>query len=221
LLDEIGDIPASLQVKLLRVLQEKEYEPPGTTRPVKADVRILAATNKNLAELMKKGLFRRDLYYRINVLTLVLPPLTERAEDIPLLVEYLIGRFNVLKGKDVVGVSEEALAILMAHDFPGNVRELENIIEHALILIKGGLIRPRHLPGYLQNVNGGQNGFPDAPGPGQRPTLAEMETRLIGEALLRNNFKRLAAARELGIDKTTLWRKIKRYGIKIPGSHSK
>ncbi len=213
LLDEIGDIPARLQVKLLRVLQEKEYEPLGTTRPVKADVRILAATNKNLAELMSKGLFRRDLYYRINVLTLTLPPLTERREDIPLLVEHLIGRFNVLKGKDVVGISEEALAILMGHDFPGNIRELENIIEHAFILIKGGLIRPEHLPGYLQNATGSLTGLRCA----QRLTLAEMEARLIGEALLRNNFRRLATARELGIDKTTLWRKIKRYGIKIPG----
>lgn len=210
LLDEIGDIPAPLQVKLLRVLQEKEYEPLGTTRPVKADVRILAATNKNLTELMERGLFRRDLYYRVNVLTLTLPPLRERREDIPLLVEHLIGRFNLLKGKDVVGISEEALAVLMQHDFPGNVRELENIIEHAFILIKGGLIQPEHLPGYLQNATRGLR-------PPERQTLAEAEARLIYEALLRNGFKRLATARELGIDKTTLWRKIKRYGIKIPG----
>jgi len=210
LLDEIGDIPVPLQVKLLRVLQEKEYEPLGTTRPVKADVRILAATNKNLTELMERGLFRRDLYYRINVLTLTLPPLRERREDIPLLVEHLIGRFNLLKGKDVVGISEEALAVLMQHDFPGNVRELENIIEHAFILIKGGLIQPEHLPGYLQNATRGLR-------PPERQTLAEAEARLIYEALLRNGFRRLATARELGIDKTTLWRKIKRYGIKIPG----
>ncbi|MEW6424617.1 MAG: sigma 54-interacting transcriptional regulator [Bacillota bacterium] len=210
LLDEIGDIPAPLQVKLLRVLQEKEYEPLGTTRPVKADVRILAATNKNLNELMERGLFRRDLYYRVNVLTLTLPPLRERREDIPLLIEHLIGRFNLLKGKDVVGISEEALAVLMQHDFPGNVRELENIIEHAFILIKGGLIQPEHLPGYLQNATRGLR-------PPERQTLAEAEARLIYEALLRNGFRRLATARELGIDKTTLWRKIKRYGIKIPG----
>ncbi len=209
LLDEIGDVSPALQVKLLRVLQEKEYEPLGATRPVKADVRVLAATNQNLAELVEKGLFRRDLYYRINVVTLRLPPLAERREDIPLLVESFIDRFNVLKGKDIAGISEDALAILMRYDFPGNVRELENIIEHAFILAKGGLIEPAHLPGYLQNATA-------APVLSGALTLAEIEARAIVEALARNNYRRLAAARELGIDKTTLWRKMKRYGIKIP-----
>ncbi|MCL6560251.1 MAG: sigma 54-interacting transcriptional regulator [Firmicutes bacterium] len=202
LLDEIGDISPALQVKLLRVLQEREYEPLGATRPVKSDVRILAATNKNLSELVLQGSFRQDLYYRINVMKLVLPPLNQRKEDIPLLVEHFINRFNALRGKDVPGVSGEALAILMQHDFPGNVRELENIIEHAFILCRSGLIRPVHLPGYLQALK-----TPLSMG---GCTLHEIEARVIYDALVRNSGKRMATAKELGIDKTTLWRKIKR-----------
>lgn len=202
LLDEIGDISPALQVKLLRVLQEKEYEPLGATRPVKSDVRVLAATNKDLAELVEKGLFRQDLYYRINVMKLTLPPLSRRKEDIPLLVEHFINRFNSLRGRDISGISEEALAVLMQHDFPGNVRELENIVEHAFILCKNGLIKPGHLPGYLQSMK--------APLSMGGCTLYEIEARVIYEALVRNGWKRVAAARELGIDKTTLWRKLKR-----------
>lgn len=202
LLDEIGDISPALQVKLLRVLQEKEYEPLGATCPVKSDVRILAATNKNLSDLVEQGLFRQDLYYRINVMKLTLPPLSRRKEDIPLLVEHFIHRFNTLRGKDISGISEEALAILMQHDFPGNVRELENIIEHAFILCKNGLIQPGHLPGYLKNIK-----MPLSIG---GCTLFEMEARVIYDALVRNGWKRLATAKELGIDKTTLWRKLRR-----------
>ncbi|AEG15697.1 PAS modulated sigma54 specific transcriptional regulator, Fis family [Desulfofundulus kuznetsovii DSM 6115] len=210
-LDEIGDISPALQVKLLRVLQEKEFEPLGAVRPVKADVRVLAATNKDLAGLVEKGLFRQDLYYRINVIKITLPPLSERKEDIPLLVEHFIDRLNILRGKAIDGISEEALALLWQHDFPGNIRELENIIEHAFILCKGGLIKPEHLPAYLQAAA-------DRSCSGKGKTLAEMEARMIYEALVRNRGKRSLAARELGIDKTTLWRKIKRYGIKIPTS---
>ncbi|MCL6634712.1 MAG: sigma 54-interacting transcriptional regulator [Peptococcaceae bacterium] len=202
LLDEIGDISPALQVKLLRVLQEKEYEPLGATRPVKSDARILAATNKNLAELVEQGLFRRDLYYRVNVMKLALPPLKRRREDIPLLVEHFINRFNSLRGKSISGISEDALAVLMQHDFPGNVRELENVIEHAFILCKKGLIQPEHLPGHMLNTQ-----MPYSAG---GCTLHEIEARVIYDALVRNGWKRTATARELGIDKTTLWRKLKR-----------
>jgi len=202
LLDEIGDISPALQVKLLRVLQEREYEPLGATRPVKSDIRVLAATNKDITKLVEQGSFRRDLYYRINVMKLTLPPLNRRKEDIPLLAEHFINRFNTLREKDISGISEEALAILMQHDFPGNVRELENIIEHAFILCKEGLIMPRHLPGQLQSAK--------APPLAAGCTLHEIEARVIFEALARNGWKRIAAARELGIDKTTLWRKLKR-----------
>lgn len=204
LLDEIGDISPALQVKLLRVLQEKEYEPLGASRTVKANVRVLAATNKNLAELVEKGLIRHDLYYRINVIKLTLPPLTGRREDIPLLVDHFIERFNVLRERNIEGMDEDALAVLMQHDFPGNVRELENIVEHAFVLCRKGLIHTRHLPGYLKAK--GKEEVPFSGG----CTLLEMEARLIGDSLARNNWKRLATARELGIDKTTLWRKIKR-----------
>ncbi|MBE9541603.1 MAG: sigma 54-interacting transcriptional regulator, partial [Proteobacteria bacterium] len=149
-LDEIGDLSSHLQVRLLRVLQEKTYEPLGSNKTVHADIRIVAATNKDLTELVKRGLFREDLYYRINVVKLTLPPLRERREDIPLLVDHFLERFNRLSGKEIAGVSQEVLSILMAYDFPGNVRELENIIEHATVLCQGGLIESQHLPDYLQ-----------------------------------------------------------------------
>ncbi len=204
LLDEIGDISPALQVKLLRVLQEKEYEPLGATTTVKSNVRILAATNKDLSKLVEQGIFRRDLYYRVNVVKLALPPLAERREDIPLLVDHFIERFNNLRERDVDGISQEALAILLGHDYPGNVRELENIIEHAFVLCKKGLILPRHLPANLQGRTKDDCNFSCG------YTLPEMETRMICEALNRNNWKREQTARELGIDKTTLWRKMKK-----------
>jgi PAS domain S-box-containing protein len=210
LLDEIGDITPALQVKLLRVLQEKEYEPLGATHPVKSDVRILTATNKNLSILVEQGLFRKDLYYRVNVMKLSLPPLNRRKEDIPLLVDHFVNRFNMLRGKDISGISEETMAVLMLHDFPGNVRELENIIEHAFILCKSGLIKTGHLPPSLQTVK--------IPLTLEGFTLAEMESRLIYEALVRNNWKRQATASELGINKSTLWRKLKQlkeYGYDV------
>jgi PAS domain S-box-containing protein len=210
LLDEIGDITPALQVKLLRVLQEKEYEPLGATHPVKSDVRILTATNKNLSILVEQGLFRKDLYYRVNVMKLALPPLNRRKEDIPLLVDHFVNRFNMLRGKDISGISEETMAVLMLHDFPGNVRELENIIEHAFILCKSGLIKTGHLPPSLQTVK--------IPLTLEGFTLAEMESRLIYEALVRNNWKRQTTASELGINKSTLWRKLKQlkeYGYDV------
>lgn len=209
-LDEIGDISPVMQVKLLRVLQEKEYEPLGAVAPVKADVRVLAATNKDLASLVEQGLFRQDLYYRLNVIKVTLPSLAERKEDLPLLVEHFITRLNTLRGKAVEGLSEEAWRILWNYHFPGNVRELQNILEHAYILCKGSLITPEHLPSYLQKQ--GQ----ERQQPLERGTLAEMEAQVIYEALVRNGGNRSQTAKELGIDKTTLWRKMKRYGIKMP-----
>lgn len=203
-LDEIGDISPALQVKLLRVLQEKEYEPLGSTTAVKSDVRVLAATNKSMEQLVQKGIFRHDLYYRINVIKLSLPTLVNRKEDIPLLVNHFIERFNNLRERDVEGVSEEAMSILMKHDFPGNIRELENIIEHAFVLCKTGLIMPKHLPSHLNNaVNMERHSNEDC-------SLSNMEIKLIREVLARNNGNKKKAALELGIGKTTLWRKIKK-----------
>ncbi|MEW6327804.1 MAG: sigma 54-interacting transcriptional regulator [Thermodesulfobacteriota bacterium] len=207
-LDEISDISPALQIRLLRVLQEREFEPLGGIRPVRADVRILVSTNKSLEVLVKEGRFREDLYYRINVMKIILPALSERKEDIPLLIDHIIDRFNRLRGKDISGVSEEALAILMHHDYPGNVRELENIIEHAFILCKSGLINPDHLPSYLIPKESGQMPV--------RASLTAMEHRFIYETLMSNNWNQLATARELGINKTTLWRKMKRLNITAP-----
>ena len=152
LLDEIGDISPAMQVRLLRVLQERVYEPLGSVEPVKTDVRLIAATNKDLGKLVRKGVFREDLFYRIHVIRLALPSLRDRREDIPLLIEHFIAKFNRLQGKDVVGVSDEVLARLMEHDYPGNVRELENIIEHAFVLCRGALIELAHLPPQLRGA---------------------------------------------------------------------
>jgi transcriptional regulator with PAS, ATPase and Fis domain len=208
-LDEIGDVSPALQVRLLRFLQERSYEPLGGVESMTADVRIVAATNKNLEELVREGAFRNDLYYRINVVKLVLPPLRERMEDTPLLVDHLVARFNRLRSKDIDGLSPQVMSILMDHDFPGNVRELENIIEHAFVLCRGNLIQPEHLPPNLRPET-------DALIVSPATNLQEVEARFIEDALRRNNWNRAATARELDMHKTTLWRKIKRLDIKLP-----
>jgi transcriptional regulator with PAS, ATPase and Fis domain len=208
-LDEIGDVSPAIQAKLLRVLQDKVFEPLGGVQSIKADVRIIAATNRDLGELVKEGQFRTDLYYRVNVFRLELPPLRERMEDIPLLVNHFVAKFIALKGKEISGVTPDALAILIKHDYPGNVRELENIIEHAFVLCPGGMIQADHLPGELQS----RTSTP------QRETLdllGEYEKELILNALRRNRWNRLKAAQELGIHKTTLFRKIRKLSIDLP-----
>jgi len=212
-LDEIGDISPALQVRLLRVLQDKTYEPLGSTKSLKTDVRIVAATNKNLQSLVEEGKFRQDLYYRINVVKLVLPPLRDRREDIPILVEHFIRKFCRLSGKEIQGLSPEAFPILMSHDFPGNVRELENIIEYATVVCKNGTIGVENLPDFFKNSGQGRlNPFPEA-----RPSsLGEMERSYIREALKRNRWNRTATATEMGIHPTTLWRKMKRLNIETP-----
>jgi len=209
-LDEIGDVSPALQARLLRVTQEKEYEPLGGTDSVKTNVRILAATNKNLEELVDSGSFRRDLYYRINVVRIALPPLAERKEDIPLLVDHFVERFNALRGKDITGVSPRVIAVLMNHDFPGNVRELENIIEHGFVLCRDNMIEVEHLPNYL--AARAEKGGPAIEG----STLEEIEAHLVYDALRRHSWSRAAAAAELGIHQTTLWRKLKRLGLELP-----
>jgi len=208
-LDEIGDVPASVQVRLLRVLQEKTYEPVGAVSSVTADVRVVTATNKILHQLVEQGKFRDDLYYRINVVKLELPPLRERKEDIPLLVDHFIARFNRLHNKNICCVTNEVTAALLAYDYPGNVRELENIIEHCFVLCEGEIIEERHLPTSVR---------PALP-PGKvrvskATTLQQMEITLIMQALRRNKGNKAAAAKQLGIDKSTLFRKLKAFGIK-------
>lgn len=211
LLDEIGDISPAMQCRLLRVLQERVYEPLGSVTPVKANVRVIAATNRDLRALVNEGKFRDDLFYRLNVIRLRLPELRERRQDIPLLVERFISRFNRLQNKKIIGLSEDALAVLMKHEYPGNVRELENIIEHAFVLCSGGLIQKCHLP---PEVTG------EEPSAGAEPlrhrlTLKELEAIHIAEAVRRHGGNRNTAAEELGIDPSTLFRKVKSLGITL------
>jgi PAS domain S-box-containing protein len=208
LLDEIGDISPAMQTRLLRVLQERIYEPLGSVEPVHCNVRVLAATNKSLTALVKEGKFREDLFYRVHMVRLELPALRERREDIPLLVDHFVARLNRLKGRDIAGLSDAALARLMEHDFPGNVRELENILEHAFVLCRGGLIELNHLPPPLRAVSETSSGMPTG------RTLAAMEKLHIQDALRRNNGNRAAAARELGMDASTMFRKIKALKLK-------
>ena len=213
LLDEIGDLSDAFQVKLLRFLQERTYQPLGGTEEVKANVRVIAATNGDLATLVKNSRFRKDLFYRINVVHLHVPPLRERKEDIPMLVRNFIQRFNRLQGKDVKEITQEALSLLMFHNYPGNIRELENIIEHAFVLCPEGQIEVRCLPEYLK--------LPISPPVAQmsiNSVTKSAETLVILDALKRNNYNRNDTARDLGIHKSTLYRKIKKLAINLPAS---
>jgi len=208
-LDEVGDVSPALQVRLLRVLQEKTFEPLGSAQTQKVDVRVIAATNKKLTDLINEGTFREDLYYRLNVVSLNIPPLRERRDDIPLLVDHFIDHFNRLQGKEVSHMDRHALAILMRHPFPGNVRELLNIVEHAFVLCARGALLPEHLPDNLHPQ--------ELPKPAaSAQTLEHVEGELIREALSRNRFNRAATAAELGIHKTSLWRKMKKLGLELP-----
>jgi PAS domain S-box-containing protein len=211
-LDEIAEVSQAFQVRLLRVLQERTYEPLGSTKSVKAEVRIIAATNRNLATQVRKGAFRQDLYYRINVVKMDLPPLRKRKEDIPLLIEHFVARFNYMQGKFISGVNPQVMAILMAHDYPGNIRELENIIEHAFVLCSEGRIDPRHLPEELIT----RPPVPTSNSGEMETAVHAVEAQAIREALRHNHLNRLAAARELGMHKSTLFRKIKTLGITLP-----
>ncbi len=210
-LDEIGDVSPAMQVRLLRVLQERVYEPLGSVDPVTVDVRVVVATHRDLAQLVAEGRFREDLYYRINVVRLELPSLKERREDIPLLVDHFIDRFNRQQDKAVLGISDQVLALLMSYDFPGNARELENVIEHAFVLCSGGLIELDHLPPELRRRREAQRISPRS-----ATTLRSLEALHIANALRRNGGNRTAAARELGIHPSTLFRKIKDLGIAAP-----
>ncbi len=212
LLDEIGDTSAAFQVRLLRVLEEREFVPLGGVKKIPADVRVLAATNKDLSELVAAGSFRKDLFYRINVVRLQLPPLRDRKEDIAMLVDHFIEKLNILRGKAITGIAPDALGVLMASDFPGNIRELENIIEHAFVLCPGGRIELAHLPCYLHPA---AYRPPDADDDLQG-ALASAEAAAIMKALMRNHYNRQAAADELGMHKSTLFRKIRKLGIELP-----
>jgi PAS domain S-box-containing protein len=202
-LDEIGDISPAMQVRLLRVLQERSVEPLGATEPVKINVRVLAATNKNLSQLVREGKFREDLFYRIRVVYLRIPSLKERREDVPLLVDHLVAKFNHLQEKEIIGVSPDVMARLMEHDYPGNVRELENIIEQAFVLCRGGQIEIEHLPVELRPANSKSGGSISA------TNMRTAQRQMIEAALARNQGNRRQTARELGINPSTLYRRLK------------
>ncbi len=203
-LDEISELPLHLQAKILHLVQDKEYERVGDIKTRKADVRIIAATNRDLKALVSEGKFREDLYYRLNVVRIEIPPLRERREDIPALVNHFIERFSSLHGKKIKGVSAEALEILMGYDYPGNVRELENIVERAVIVCRSSYIKKEDLPEDVRR----KDDLPE-----RAREKPEDEAQLIKEALKQAGGNKSLAAKMLGMHRTTLWRKIKEYGI--------
>ncbi|MEX1311130.1 MAG: sigma 54-interacting transcriptional regulator [Candidatus Sulfomarinibacteraceae bacterium] len=206
-LDEIGDVSPALQARLLRVLQERVIEPLGGTEPRPVDVRVISATNKNVSHLVAEGLFRKDLYYRINVVKISIPPLRDRRDDIPLLVDAMIRRSNE-QGREIEGVAPEVMDVLLHHSYPGNVRELQNILEYAAVLCPRGVIKLSHLPDEL--------GGPECGAPECHELVDSLQRSLIVAALERHHGNRRAAAEELSVHPTTLWRRAKRLGIEMP-----
>ena len=205
-LDEVGDIPLVLQSKLLRALQEREIERLGGLHPVKVDVRIVAATNKNLDEEVKRGVFREDLYYRLNVVNIPIPPLRERKEDIPLLIDFFLKKYNTKHKKNVKGVTREARDMLMKYDYPGNVRELENITERAVVLTRGDYISKEDLPVF----SGETKAFLEK---NMKDTVETIERSMIQEALISSDWVQTKAASILGLSERMLRYKIKKYNI--------
>lgn len=210
LLDEIGEMPLSMQVKLLHVLQERQVLRVGGTRPVRLHIRIIAATNQNLKEGIRKGSFREDLYYRLNVVTIRLPRLSKRREDIPLLIHHFIAKANKAFSRNIQGITSQAMELLMHYDFPGNVRELENIIQHAAALTEVAKLTPEDLPSRLRKLHLHDTYSEEL------LSMDEMEKRYISRVLATTNHNIKAAGDILKIPRTTLWRRIKKYGISGP-----
>jgi transcriptional regulator with PAS, ATPase and Fis domain len=208
-LDEITEMPASMQVKLLRVIQERELLRLGGTEPIKVDVRFIAATNRNLQDAIKNGSFRQDLYFRINVVSLAIPPLSQRKDDIPLLSYYFLKKYALLMKKDIREISADTLNILMNYDFPGNVRELENIIERGVALTNTNAIDVAHLPEDLKELSIKTFRKKD----GKMSSLEEQETAYIKWVLNEAKGNKSLAAQILGIDRVSLWRKLKKCGF--------
>lgn len=208
-LDEITEMPPSMQVKLLRVIQEKEVLRLGATEPVKVDVRFIAATNRDIQAAIKAGDFRQDLYYRLNVVLLHIPPLSERKEDIPLLSYYFLKKYSMLMKKNITEISPDVIAVLMNYDFPGNVRELENIIERGVALSTLNSIEIIHLPEDLRELNIRTFRRKE----GKIPSLEDQEMSYINWVLAEVGGNKTLAAQILGIDRVSLWRKLKKYGL--------
>ena len=209
-LDEVESLPLTIQVKLLRVLQEREFEPLGATAPVKADVRLIAATKEDLSKLVKKNVFRDDLFYRLNVVKIQLPSLAKRREDIPLLVGHFIERLNKKMGKSIKEISPSVLELLMQYDYSGNVRELENIIEHCCVMCQGTEIELIHLPPELHPI---EKEIPKEKQEKSLPPFQSAERKLIFEILEKNNWSKVKTAKELKLHRATLYRKMKKYNL--------
>jgi two-component system response regulator HydG len=201
-LDEVGEIPLTAQIKLLRVLQTHKFERVGGEQTVTVDVRILAATHKNLLQEVKNGNFREDLFYRLNVIPISLPPLRDRRNDIPLLALHFLRRFAAERGKEIREFSSEAMRLLLDYAWPGNVRELENTVEHAVVLAKGGQVEAWDLPGALR-----------LPGSASSPTMAQRELRQLMEALEECGWNKKLAAQRLGISRSTLYSMLKKHKV--------
>jgi PAS domain S-box-containing protein len=211
-LDEIGDLPLATQTKLLRVLQEKEFERVGDNRPIATDVRILAATNKDISRLMQEELFREDLYYRINVIPIYLPPLRERLDDIPLLTDTFIHRMQLKNEKNISGISKEVLDFFMQYSWPGNIRELINVIEYAFVLCPEGDISLTHLPSQLLGQEPAS--FQQGSKPRRKLSKGNEKQELL-QALQAAGGNKSEAARQLGVSRVTLWKRIKKFGIQV------
>jgi DNA-binding NtrC family response regulator len=208
-LDEITEMPSSMQVKLLRVIQEREVLKVGGTGPAKVDVRFIAATNRDIHEALKSGAFRHDLYFRINVVSLYIPPLSERRDDIPILSYYFLKKYTAMMKKDIREISPEVMAILQGYDFPGNVRELENIIERGVALANGSSIEISHLPEDLKVIS--IKTFRKKEG--KIPSLEDQELAYIKWVLKEVSYNKTLASQILGIDRVSLWRKLRKYGL--------
>lgn len=222
-LDEIGEMSLPLQAKLLRAVETGEIIPLGATTVEKIDVRFLAATNKELFKEVEKGNFREDLYYRLNVVNIKIPPLRERKNDIPLFIDYFIDQFNIIQEKTVAGVSPSALEILLKHNYPGNIRELRNIMEYVFIFCNDGQIKLKHLPEYLKTavkdrveIDSEEEAGPGQGGPVNDSSFQRYpgERELLLDALSQARWNKKKAAEILGVDRTTLWRKMKKFDIK-------
>jgi two-component system response regulator HydG len=214
-LDEIGEIPPSAQIKLLRVLQTQKFERLGGEKTLDVDVRILAATNKDLLQEVKNGQFREDLFYRLNVIPIRLPALNKRRNDILLLAQYFLNRYAAEQDKSVKGINSEAMRLLLDYSWPGNVRELENSIEHATVLAKGEQIRISDLPSTLHDAFSSHNGETA----GAHGTLMETERVLLQDVLEECSWNKKQAAERLGISRSTLYDKLKKYQLTKPTTH--
>ena len=212
LLDEIGDLPLTTQVKLLRVLEEKVIERVGDNTPIRIDVRIISATNKDLKELVDRGDFREDLYYRINTIPIAVPPLRERMEDFPLLAESFFQKIKLKNNKDIGAISNEAMALMLRYPWPGNVRELKGALEYAFVSCQESEIQPYHLPPTIVRKREGDKS------PQEKPvSRGEAQKQELMEALRQAEGNQSEAARILGVSRVTVWNRIKKYGISPDG----